>query len=272
MHDGQTTDVRHDGRADKHHFSSFAADGGTCVRIEVLAFAGEWMPERLAGKTAIVIDVLRATSTIAAALAAGAAAVVPAESPAEAAAMRRGGDLLAGERYGRRIEGFDLGNSPADYDDGKATGRRIVLSTTNGTRTIRRAVSARRVYTGSLLNAGACAEAAAAAGDDVVLLPAGARGTFAREDGLCAGLIADRLIRLAGRGTRMDDLAAMLAEWWRRSPEPPEEHLRLGASGRRLRQLGCEDDIVRCAQVDRLRIVPAYAGGEIAPLVLADRS
>src|SRR5262245_13937729 len=124
--------------------------------ILVHLLPGSFEPDDLRGGMAVVIDVLRATSTIIHALAAGARSVVPCGEIEDARQMAiaapRGTVLLGGERGGLRIPGFDLGNSPAEYAHGTVAGKTIVITTTNGTRALVRAKEARRVLIGALCN------------------------------------------------------------------------------------------------------------------------
>ncbi len=147
-----------------------------------------------AAPTGLVIDVIRATSTICQALAAGYERVFCAAEVEEARALRDalGAGVLGGERHAVRPTGFDLGNSPREYLDPIA--ETLVLSTTNGTRAVVAAAQrCERVYVASLLNLSAVVEAARAAGDDVVVVCAGVQGTLALDDAFVAGRIVDEL-------------------------------------------------------------------------------
>lgn len=154
-------------------------------------------PEALAGGTVVVIDVLRASTVIVHALAAGAREVIPCleieDARQVAARLPKGQAILGGERGGLPIEGFDLGNSPSEYTAERVAGKTVVFTTTNGTRAMQQCRQARRVLIGALVNASAIVEAVAAE-DQVHLMCAGTRGEITREDVLVAGLLADRLL------------------------------------------------------------------------------
>lgn len=234
------------------------------LRIECIPTVGETFGRDLAGKTAIVIDALRATSVIVTALANGAAAVAAAETVAGAKQMAGEKDLLAGERQCRRIPGFHLGNSPAEFTRGTVGGRRVVMTTTNGTRGIQKAGKAAGVLAGSFLNASACARAAVMLKRDIFIVCAGTKDEFALEDGLCAGLIASAIRSAAGRDVERDDMtAAMEAAYAACGGERLANTLLASASGRRLSALGCRDDVLRCAAIDVYDAVPVLAGGEL---------
>lgn len=214
----------------------------------------------LAGRTVIVVDVLRATTTVATALAAGAPAVYPVEGIEEARrlAAELGGAVLGGERGGLPPEGFQRGNSPLEYQNG-SDGQPIVLTTTNGTRAIARAKegSAGAIAAGALVNAKAVAAWAVGRGSDITVLCAGTHGRFSLDDVVAAGCIVDRASSeaAAGRLTLTDGaLGALML--WQRFRENPREGLLLAAHGQRLKRLGFVDDLTYCASVDVLERVP----------------
>src|SRR5919202_2148463 len=206
--------------------------------------------EEGAADVGIVVDVLRATSTIAQALASGYERVLCCAEIDDARALRAElpDSLLGGERKAVRIEGFDVGASPREFLEPRA--RTLILSTTNGTRTIL-AAAARcdEVLLGSLLNLSAVARAARERGEDVAVLCAGFQGAFALDDAYCAGRIVQLL-----EGTRSD--AAIAAELVARSFPTALEALHARTYG----PPGLEDDIVFCAREDVLAVVPRLAG------------
>jgi 2-phosphosulfolactate phosphatase len=210
-----------------------------------------------AGATAVIVDVLRATTSLTVALTNGARRVFEAASPEEAFARRdrEPGALVCGEREGRKVAGFDLGNSPAEYGAAVVAGRTLVFASTNGTLAIRRAAGARRRLLAAFVNASAAA--AALAGERrVVIVCAGKLGRFALEDALFAGWLCARLER---DGARLEGAGAALA----RALAPGDAEVRRlveGAShARYLRRLGPEAaaDVEFCSRLD---VIPgAYA-------------
>jgi 2-phosphosulfolactate phosphatase len=198
----------------------------------------------------IVVDVLRATSTMAQALAAGYERVLCAAEIEEARKLRveLEDSVVGGERNAVRIEGFDVGASPREFLEPRAG--TLILSTTNGTRTIL-AAAARcdEVLLGSLLNLGAVARAAAERGQDVAILCAGFQGAFALDDAYCAGRIVQRL-----DADRSD--AAIAAELVAGSFPSALEALNARTYG----PPGLEEDIVFCSREDVLDVVPRLAG------------
>ena len=205
-----------------------------------------------AAPTGIVIDVIRATSTICQALAAGYARAFCAAEVEEARALRelRDDGVLGGERSAVRIPGFDLGNSPREYVE--PVGDTLILSTTNGTRAVVAAAQrCERVFIASLLNLAAVVEAARAAGEDVVVVCAGVQGTLALDDAYVAG----RIVELLGwERTDAAEAAARLVRTW----SGAEEAFRASRSGRNLMENApeLEPDIPFCARESVLDVVP----------------
>jgi 2-phosphosulfolactate phosphatase len=198
----------------------------------------------------VVVDVLRATSTIAQALASGYERVLCCAEIDEARALRAElpDSLLGGERQAIRVEGFDVGASPREFLEARA--RTLILSTTNGTRAIlETARRCERVLLGSLLNLSAVAEAAG--DEDVVVVCAGFQGGFALDDVYCAGRIVQLL---GGERTHAANAAALLA---RAFPSALD-----GLNARTYGPPGLEEDIAYCAQEDLLAVVPELTGTE----------
>ena len=206
--------------------------------------------EAAAGPVGIVVDVIRASSTIAQALAAGYERVVCCAEVEEARALRAElpDSLVGGERNAVRIEGFDVGASPREFLEPRA--RTLILSTTNGTRAILAASAVcEEVLIGSLLNLRAVAAAARARGDDVTVLCAGFKGTFALDDAYCAG----RVVRLLAGDSTDGAIAADLV-----AGSFPDAAA--GLNARTYGPPGLEDDIAFCAREDVLDVVPCVAG------------
>jgi 2-phosphosulfolactate phosphatase len=216
------------------------------VRIHV-AFTPD---EAASAPTGIVIDVVRATSTIAQALAAGYERVLCVPEIEEARQLRADlpDSVVGGERDAVVIEGFDLGASPREFLEPRA--KTLILSTTNGTRSIVTAAErCDEVLIGSLLNLEAVARAARARGEDVAVICAGYKGAFAFDDAYCAGRFVSAL-----DGTRSD--AAVAAELLARAfPDPLD-----GLNARTYGPPGLEEDVRFCAQMSVLEVVPRFAG------------
>ncbi len=222
--------------------------------------------EAATAPTGVVIDVIRATSTICQALAAGYERVWCAAEVEDARALRDGDVTLGGERFGVRIDGFDLGNSPREYLEPRSA--TLAMSTTNGTRAIVTAAErCERVYLASLLNLGAVTDVVCAHGDDVAVFCAGVKGAFALDDAYVAGCVAE------GLGFERSD-AAEAAVRLARSYGSAEEAFRASRSGRDLIEHGpeLEADIARCARESVLDVVPRLAGMHGVAAELVSRS
>jgi 2-phosphosulfolactate phosphatase len=212
------------------------------MRVEV-AFTPE---EPTSAPLAIVVDVMRATSTIAQALAAGYPRVLAAAGIDQALKLREelGEGILGGERQAVKIEGFDVGASPLEFLQPRD--EPVIFSTTNGTRAILAAAArGEQVLLGSLLNLGAVARAAAESGEDVVVVCAGFQGRFAIDDAYCAGRIVQLLDGERGDAAKASELIASAY------PEAID-----GVNARTYGPPGMEQDIAWVSRVDALDVVP----------------
>ena len=202
--------------------------------------------------TGLVIDVIRATSTMCQALAAGYGNVFCTAEVEDARTLRDslGDGVLGGERHAVRIPGFDLGNSPREYQE--PIGETLVLSTTNGTRAVVAAAQrCERVFVASLLNLSAVVDAAREEGEDVLVVCAGVQGALALDDAFVAGRIVEEL---GWERTDAAVAAARLAGTW----SGAEEAFRASKSGRNLMENApeLEPDIPFCAREGVLDVVP----------------
>ena len=206
--------------------------------------------EAASAPTGIVVDVIRATSTIAQALSSGYRRVLCVAEIEQARALRAelSDSVVGGERDAVRIDGFDVGASPREFLEPRA--ETLILSTTNGTRTIVTAAErCDEVLIGSLLNLDAVVRAATERGEDVAVICAGYKGAFAFDDAYCAG----RLVQaLEGERTDAAVAAAFLADAF---PDPLD-----GINARTYGPPGLEEDIAFCARESVLEVVPRLAG------------
>ncbi|MFM7076940.1 MAG: 2-phosphosulfolactate phosphatase [Planctomycetaceae bacterium] len=224
-------------------------------------------PGAVAGGVAVVIDVLRASTTIVTALESGAVAVVPVadvDAARRRAAALGGAALLGGERGGRPIAGFDLGNSPAEYVASRVAGKTVVITTTNGTAALAASRAARVLLVGAIVNRSAVASAIRRLGRDrtaVHLVCAGTDGVVSAEDLLGAGAILDAA-GVEDRGDELDPAARAALAWYRdlaaRDDVPAAlvEAFARSPGGANLLALGLGADLPRCAAVDALAVVP----------------
>jgi 2-phosphosulfolactate phosphatase len=206
--------------------------------------------EAAAAPTGIVVDVVRATSTIAQALSAGYRRVlcVPEIEQARALRAELADSVVGGERDAVRIDGFDVGASPREFLEPRA--ENLILSTTNGTRTIVTAAErCEEVLIGSLLNLAAVVRAAVERGEDVAVICAGYKGAFAFDDAYCAGRFVHAL---QGERTDAAVAAALLADAYPNALD--------GLNARTYGPPGLEEDLVFCARESVLDAVPRFTG------------
>lgn len=212
---------------------------------------------------AIVIDVLRATSTLCQARASGVASIVCVAEVEDARARAGDGRALAGERNNVRIPGFDFGNSPREFAEQPTSPSQLVFTTTNGTRLLLAAAArCETVLVGSLLNLAAVVAAAAAAASDLVVLCAGVEGRFALDDAYVAGRI------VAALAATPDD-AAVAAMHLAASFPSALEGIGAGQSAENLRVTGLADDIAYCARESVLEVVPRVVERDGSAVVVA---
>ena len=212
----------------------------------------------LTGSTAVVIDVLRATSSMVEALVNGAQGVYPAPSTEGAiklaSSLGRDDTILCGEARGQMIEGFDLGNSPREFSAERVAGKRLVMSTTNGTGAFFLAGDAVRVLACSFMNLSAVA-AAAMESESIVVVCAGMEGLFSLDDAVCAGALVQRIRTAAGSDVELND-DAMGAVEMALTFRVNAHFLASTSAGRHLIEIGFREDLDVCAEIDRHFVVP----------------
>lgn len=252
------------------------------MRVDVVLLPQEIEGRDLSGCIVVVIDVLRATTTIATAIANGCDQIIPASSVEEAMDIVRslGRDtfLLGGERKGLKIEGFDLGNSPLEYEQERVAGKKIVFATTNGTRIIRTVQGAASVLIGSFLNLESVCERCLSLSatfeaneanneaNNIVLVCAGREGRFSLEDALCAGMMVEWLGRIGRRmGINIEESDSAFAV--RKLGEAVGKDI-LGVisrsdHGEYIASIGFEADLAACARLNVLKEVPQLYEGQV---------
>lgn len=223
-------------------------------------------------RTVVVIDVLRACSTIVTALDRGARAVMPVLDMAQAGKIAGNLDpdvyRLGGEQGGEKIEGYHLGNSPHEYTREVVEGRDIILNTTNGTRALKQAKEAENLVAACFLNAGRVVDFVRETTEAVTIVCAGRQNRLSLEDTLCAGLILDRL----WDGSEPDlvtDSAHTAFTLYDTDRDNLENALRATNHAERLAEQGYTKDLGYCFQLDTRPVLPYYTENR---LVLYDDS
>jgi 2-phosphosulfolactate phosphatase len=238
------------------------------MRVHVALTPAEFPGLALEGRAAVAVDVFRATTTLVAACAAGCARIVPMsdrDAAVAAAAQYPSAEvLLAGERGGRMIEGFDLGNSPLEYVAERVAGRTLIFTTTNGTEAMLHARRAPVAAVAALVNVAAAARWALDQDRDLTVLCAGERRAFSLEDAVCAGLLVGHVLAEVGSADVTDAALAVL-----RLGEHYAGRLdRLAVEcewGRHLARHGQGADLEVCLRLDTSPQVPVFEGGVIVP-------
>lgn len=231
------------------------------MRLDVWFTTAEADPAVVQEAVVVVVDVVRATTSMVEALANGARGVFPTihteDAVRLAGSLGREDTLLCGERKGVKIEGFDLGNSPAEFAPEVVEDKRLVWTTTNGTAALAAVREADRVLLGAFTNLSAVAGALVDA-ERVAVQCSGRQDRFALDDALCAGHIVRALLEARGVGADAVDAndAARASLSLARAVAPSAEFLAGTEAGRALAEIGLEEDLELCARVDRHDVVP----------------
>ncbi len=233
------------------------------MRVDVLFSPTQIDEGHLKDQLVVIVDVLRASTTIATALNGGARDIVPVASVDAAIKISSnlfaGVFLLAGERGGKLIDGFDLSNSPAEFTPARVSGKTIILTTTNGTAALVRGRLARQLIVGGIINAGKIVEHIATAEiEHVLIVCAGHERSFSQEDAVCAGLLVDGLSR--HRPVTLADGARAAQRLYEATGGDLLGALRESDHGRALIELGYEADLGICAALDTIPVVPIFDG------------
>ncbi|MDQ3519032.1 MAG: 2-phosphosulfolactate phosphatase [Gemmatimonadota bacterium] len=242
------------------------------MRLDVFFSPAQIQPVHLAGRVVAVIDVLRASSTIAAALSNGAKSVVPLDSAdavmQQARTFERKEVLLAGERKMMAIAGFDAGNSPAEFTPAVVEGRTVLLTTTNGTEALVSIQGAREIVVASFVNFSAVLallRSALRGGNSIAILCAGREKQFSLEDAACAGLFVRHILK-RNPGLELNDSAHASVLLDRKYGGHIEKLFSDSEHGRALAEGGFTDDLVVCGRIDAYPLVPMYQDRSITKL------
>jgi 2-phosphosulfolactate phosphatase len=242
------------------------------MRVDVFFGPHELVPADITNRVVAVVDVLRASTSIVAALASGARAVIPLASSEEVVSranlLARSEVKLAGERKMQPIPGFDMGNSPREFTKEAVEGKTILMSTTNGTSAVLATQGARDVVIASYVNFSAVLSmlrAALRGGADVAILCAGQEKRFALEDSACAGLFVQHITAKNDKAEINDAAqAAMLID--KKFGSNLKRLLRMSAHGTALAEAGFADDLTICGELDAHPVVPVFQDRQITKL------
>jgi 2-phosphosulfolactate phosphatase len=210
----------------------------------------------------VIIDVLRATTAICAGLSNGVKKVIPVASVEEAIEYRQNGFIVAAERKGMVVEGFDLGNSPRSWLNPDLVGKTVVLTTTNGTQAIDVARRCQHMIMGSLINLDSVVQYLRKKNKNVMLLGSGWKNKFCLEDTICAGAIAEGLLS-SGEFRSEEDSTIAAKYLYLSARDNYLGYLKASSHRRRLRDLNLNEDIKYCLTPNKVDVVPIYKNGEI---------
>jgi 2-phosphosulfolactate phosphatase len=235
------------------------------MRIDILLTPAGLTPGEVQGRAVFVIDILRATTTMCAALSHGAKAIIPVASTEEA--LRLGQTigsadvLLAGEKDCVRIPGFNLGNSPLEMTETAVRGKTIIVTTSNGTKALLATQGASAVYPAAAVNLSAAAEKARESlqsDQHILIICAGREGSFSLDDAYCAGRLTAAVLgdRKPRRG--LNDAAIACLDLVRRYGDDWERPLRVSRAGRQLIKLGFRDDLREASRLDAYPVLPHF--------------
>jgi 2-phosphosulfolactate phosphatase len=237
----------------------------TRKRIEVCFTPGEYTYFKDEFEIVVVIDVLRATSAICAAFDNGISAIIPVPSVEEAWEYKQRGYLAGAERKGQIVDGFDFGNSPFSYMKEELKGREVVLTTTNGTKSLDVAKDAETVVVGSFLNLTALSKWLEEQDKNVLCLCSGWQDKFNLEDTICAGAISDYLIS-TGNYTSIEDSSIAAKYLFLSAKDNYLGYLKSSSHRRRLKNLNLNEDIKYCLTPDQTSVIPILKNGKLVQL------
>jgi len=221
----------------------------------------------LSDRTVVVIDVLRATSVMVHAIFQGASEIIPVATVEEAfqisKVIPRRSVILGGERGSKKIPGFDLGNSPEEYVAERIKGKKLILTTTNGTKAFHLVSSGKEILVGSFFNIGVTAQKCLELNRDLFIFPSGDEGNFSLEDNLCGGMLIERIMKISGRRIALTDASHCVRILCERYKANIVEAFRLSHHGKELIQRGFGEDLTYCAQIDITDVIPQFKDGVI---------
>ena len=219
------------------------------------------------GKAVVIVDVLRSCTTIAFALTNGAEKIIPAATVESAtrlmSSLDKGSTLLCGEREGRKVAGFDLGNSPLEYTREIVGNKTLVFASTNGTRLMLKGQNAQEQLLCSFVNVGRVVERLRISSAEMIIACSGAEGQFSLEDTVCAGMVASRLVDALPGVWELNDGARAAISLFETFGADVHRMLRGSAHGRNLLSLGFGLDLEVCARVDSVPVLPVLKEGRI---------
>lgn len=233
------------------------------MNIDIMISADDIKEKKLKGKSAVVIDILRATSVIVTAISNGCESVIPVvkvEDAREIAASFKGGYVLGGERNAVKIEGFDFSNSPLEYKPSLVKDKTLIMTTTNGTKAINGSSSAKNIIIAAMINAKAAAKRLSELGNDIVIVNSGTNGNFSIDDFICAGYIISLLKQMGD--VDLTDIATTALYVYDQNKDV-KSFIKYARHYNVIKRLGLFEDLKYCCSKDIVDIVPECIDGVI---------
>lgn len=235
------------------------------MKIDIIISADDIIESKLENKIAVVIDMFRATSVIVTALNNGCEEVIPfltiEETLESSEELNREEYILGGERRAVKIDGFDLSNSPLEYTKEVVENKKVLITTTNGTRTLTKSNSAKRIIIAALINAKAVADKLLEINEDVVIINAGTNGNFSMDDYICSGYIINEMLKVDNNIelTDISKTANMIYE----NNSDIISYVKEATHYSVMKSLELDNDIEYCMKKSIVNNVPEYKDGKI---------
>lgn len=235
------------------------------MNIDIIISADYINEDSIKDKVVVVIDMLRATSVITTAFINGCKEVIPyltvEEAVEKSKEFKKGDCILGGERKAVKIEGFDLSNSPLEYTEEVVKDKTVIITTTNGTRSLTKCKSAKRVFVGAMINGKAVAEKLVEIGEDVVIVNAGTNGQFSMDDFICAGYMINEMFKISNK-LELTDIAKT-ANYIYENNKGIDSFINSARHYGVMKELGLMNDVKYAMKKEITDIVPEYKNGHI---------
>lgn len=235
------------------------------MKVDIIISADNITESKIENKIAVIIDMFRATSVIVTALSNGCKEVIPyltiEETLEHAKMLNREDYILGGERRAVKIDGFDLSNSPLEYTESVIKNKMVLMTTTNGTRTLTKSTSAKRILIAAMINAKAVAKELLKINEDVVIINAGTSGNFSMDDYICGGYIINEMLKI-NKDLELTDIAKTANIIYEENTDIIS-YVKHATHYSVMKSLKLDDDIEYCTKKSIINIVPEYKDKKI---------
>ncbi|MCE5222512.1 MAG: 2-phosphosulfolactate phosphatase family protein [Clostridium sp.] len=240
------------------------------MKVDIIISADHIIESKIENKIAVVIDMFRATSVIVTALNNGCKEVIPyltiKETLEHSSKLNREDYILGGERRAVKIDSFDLSNSPLEYTEEVIKNKTVLMTTTNGTRTLTKSTSAKRILIAAMINAKAVAKELLQINEDVVIINAGTSGNFSMDDYICGGYIINEMLK-TDKNLELTDIAKTANMVYEENPDIIS-YVKEATHYSVMKSLKLNDDIEYCTKKSIMEIVPEYKDNKITRYII----